>query len=113
MHELSIVESFISVAIEHAEKENAERIVRINLVVGEMTGVVKEAVEFYFSFLAKDTLASHAEIDFKQVKTRLRCRDCGELFNPDNMNYLCPKCGSEKVDIVGGRELYVESIEIE
>ncbi|MBN2240154.1 MAG: hydrogenase maturation nickel metallochaperone HypA [Dehalococcoidales bacterium] len=112
MHELSIVESFLQVAIEHAEKEKAERIIKINIVVGEMTGVVREAVDFYFNFLSRDTIASQATIDFKHIRTRLRCRDCGELFHPENMNYRCPKCDCRQVDIVGGRELYVESIEI-
>ena len=113
MHELSIVESFIQVAIDHAKKADAERIIRINLTVGELTGVVEEAVQFYFNFLSKDTIASSAVIDFNVKKARLRCRDCGEMFYPGESNYRCPKCDSQHADIIAGKELYVESIEVE
>jgi hydrogenase nickel incorporation protein HypA/HybF len=112
MHELSIVESMLKVALEFAEKAKAERIVKINLVVGELSGVVKESAEFYFTFLSKDTIASRATINFNQVKTRLRCRNCGELFYPEFV-YRCPKCSDKAVDIIAGRELFVESLEVE
>lgn len=113
MHELSVVEAFLKVAIEHAEKEKAEKIVKINIVVGELSGVVDDSVDFYFTFLSKNTIASEAVIDFTSIKTSLKCRECGELFHPEKNNYACPKCTCQQVDIVGGRELYVESIEIE
>ena len=113
MHEMSIVESFLNVAVEHGKKAGAEKIVRINLVIGDMTGVVRESVEFYFNFLSRNTLASEAEIGFTEAKTRLRCRECETLFYPDRGNYRCPVCDTPNVDIIAGKELYVESIEIQ
>lgn len=113
MHELSIVESFLKVAIDHAEKAEAEKIVRINIVVGELSGVVEDSVDFYFNFLSKNSIASEAEINFTQIKTLLRCRNCGEQFYPERDSYQCPKCDDPQVDIIAGRELYVDSIEVE
>ena len=57
MHEQSIVESLLALVIENAEKAKANKILRIYLVVGELSGVVEEAVDFYFSFLTRDTFA--------------------------------------------------------
>jgi hydrogenase nickel incorporation protein HypA/HybF len=113
MHELSIVESLLTVALEHAERAEAEKILKINLVVGDLSGVVRESVEFYFTFLSKDTIASQAVINFNRITTRLRCRKCGEMFTPDNHSYLCPACGDRQVDVIAGRELYIESLEVE
>lgn len=113
MHEMSIVESFLQVALEHGEKAGASKIVSINLVIGELTGVVQESVEFYFRFLSKETIAAGAVIHFNQVNTRLRCRNCDTLFYPEKHNYRCPSCNEQRVDIVAGKELHVESIEIE
>lgn len=113
MHEMSIVESFLQVALEHAEKAKAEKIVRINLVIGELTGVVQESVEFYFRFLSKETIASQAVINFNQVNTRLHCRNCDVLFYPEKHDYRCPSCHEQRVDIIAGKELHIESIEIE
>ena len=60
MHEQSIVESLLSVVLKSAEQNQAERIVAINLVVGDLSGVVEDAVNFYFNFLARETIAAGA-----------------------------------------------------
>ncbi len=113
MHEFSIVESLLALVLEHAEKAEAERVVSVNLVVGELSGVVQEAVEFYWNFLTKETIASQSELIFKHVPAQLRCRKCGEVFYSSEHGYVCPKCGDRQVDIVAGRELYIESLEVE
>jgi hydrogenase nickel incorporation protein HypA/HybF len=46
MHEQSIVESLLSLALKNAEQNQAKRIVGINVVVGELSGVVEDAVDF-------------------------------------------------------------------
>ena len=83
MHEQSIVESLLSVALENAQRANAIRIVRINLVVGDYAGIVEDAVNFYFSFLSKNTIAADAEIAFTRVPAKLRCRACEHIFSPE------------------------------
>ena len=112
MHEQSIVASLLSMALEDAKKNNARRIVRIKLVVGELTGVEKDAVTFYFGFMAKDTLANGASLEFYYTKAQLRCRDCDIIFPRDTLKFNCPECNKKAVEIVGGRELYIESMEI-
>ena len=52
MHEYSITESVLTMAIEKAKEANASRITRINLVVGDLSGVVGECVRFYFDFIS-------------------------------------------------------------
>jgi hydrogenase nickel incorporation protein HypA/HybF len=113
MHEQSIVQSLLALALENAEREKAARIVKINLVVGELSGVVDESVEFYFNFLRKDTLAAEAVLVFKRVPARLRCRKCKIEFTAENMDFRCPQCKEPQVEIIGGRELYIESLEVE
>jgi hydrogenase nickel incorporation protein HypA/HybF len=113
MHEQSIVESLLTLALENAQKANARRIVSINLVVGNYTGVVEDAVNFYFAFLSKDTIAAGARINYTHVPGQLRCRDCDVLFPLQKDDYQCPKCEGRRVEIVGGRELYIENMEVE
>ena len=112
MHEQSIVASLLSMALEDAEKNSARRIVSIKLVVGELTGVEKDAVVFYFGFMAKNTIASGASLEFDYTKAQLRCRDCDIIFPREQLEFNCPECGKKAVEIVGGRELYIESMEI-
>ncbi len=113
MHEQSIVESLLTLALENAEKAAARKILCIHVVVGDYTGVVEDAVNFYFGFLSKDTIAAGATIKYTHVPGQLRCRDCDLLFPIQNHDYRCPSCAGTRVEIVGGRELYIENMEVE
>lgn len=113
MHEQSIVESLLALALENAEKAKASKIRRIYLVVGELSGVVEEAVDFYFSFLSKDTIAAGASIFYVRTPARLRCRNCDNVFSPERLDFHCPECKEQQVEIIGGRELYIDSMEVE
>jgi len=113
MHEQSIVESLLALALENAERANAIRILKINLVVGEYSGVVEEAVDFYFSFLSRNTIAAEASIAYRHVPAQLRCRRCETIFTPEKNNLHCPECNEQQVDIIAGRELYIDSLEVE
>jgi hydrogenase nickel incorporation protein HypA/HybF len=113
MHEQSIVASLLNLALKNAEKANARKIFSISLVVGDYTGVVEDAVNFYFGFLSKNTIAAGAKINYTHVPGQLRCRDCDLLFPLEKNEYHCPKCAGKRVEIVGGRELYIENMEVE
>ena len=113
MHEYSITESVLNLAVEKANEANAEKITRINLVVGELSGVVDECVRFYFEHISKDTKADGAELCFETVPTKLRCRKCEKDFSPVGMEWLCPDCQEPSIEITSGRECYMESIEVE
>jgi hydrogenase nickel incorporation protein HypA/HybF len=113
MHEYSITESILSMALEKAEAAGADRITRINLVVGDLSGVVSECVQFYFDFLSKDTIAGGAQLNFTTKSTLLRCRQCGKEFSPRELDWSCPDCRERGMEIISGRECYMESIEVE
>ena len=113
MHEQGIVESLLALALENAEKAHATKIVRIHLVVGELSGVLEEAVDFYFSFLSRGTIAAEARIFYMHIPAQLRCRNCDTIFLPEKLNLNCPKCHEQQVEIVAGRELYIDSMEVE
>ena len=113
MHEASITESLLSLALEKASEAKAGKITRINLVVGELAGVVSECVQFYFDAISRNTLADGAVLSFETKPTRIRCRNCEKEFTPVNHDWACPDCHEISVEIVSGRECYMESIEVE
>jgi hydrogenase nickel incorporation protein HypA/HybF len=113
MHEQSIVESLLSIALDSAEKAKATKIVKINVVIGDLSNAVDESMNFYFSFVKKNTIAAEAELSFTHKPAVLLCRKCDLSFTAEKMDFRCPKCQEPQVEIVGGRELYVESIEAE
>jgi hydrogenase nickel incorporation protein HypA/HybF len=113
MHEFSVTESLLALALEKAGQANAARITRINLVLGEMSGVVGECVQFYFDALSRETIAAGAQLAFEARPTKLRCHRCQQEFPPQNHDWTCPACREMAFEIVSGRECYMESIEVE
>ena len=113
MHEQSIVESLLRLALDSARKADARKIISIHLVVGDYTGIEEDAVNFYFGFLSKNTIAAGAGIRYTRVPAQLRCRDCDILFPMQKRDYRCPECEGRRVEIVGGRELYIENMKVE
>ena len=112
MHELSITKSMLDLVLDQAQKNGAEKVQGINLVIGEMSGVVDDCVRFYFDFLSKGTIAEGAHISVKIVPVQARCRECGKQFKFNGLDWLCPNCGTTQINIVEGKELYLESIEV-
>jgi len=113
MHEMAIAQSILDIVINAAEKEGAKKITQINVVAGELRGIVPLQLNFCFDFLAKDTVAEGAYVNVEVTPIQARCRQCEETFVVDNYEYICPKCGSRDVQTVGGVELLVRDIEVD
>ena len=113
MHELGITENIVSIALAKAGEAQASRISQINVVIGEMSGFVADCIQFYFDSLSRDTIAQGAVLHFELVPAQLRCRNCSTVFSPQDTIWSCPECHGQSVEISKGRELYMESIEVE
>lgn len=113
MHELSITQSMLEVVLEHAQRAGAKGVVRIDLQIGEMSGVVDESMQFYFDFISRDTLAEGARLVIHHIPARFSCQSCSTEFEPDERNWLCPNCGATGGRVVAGQEMVVESIEVD
>jgi hydrogenase nickel incorporation protein HypA/HybF len=113
MHELSIMQSALELALEQAEQAGAQRICSIRLRVGALSGVVPEALGFAFEVLTAGTTAQGAKLMIEEVPARFWCTTCFEEFEPKELFSDCPRCGNPSGDLRGGRELEVASIEIE
>jgi len=113
MHELSITENLLEIALRHARQAQATRIVRLNLVIGELSNVIGESVQFYWDIVSKETIAAGAELHFEHVPATLRCLNCGHVFPLDGGDFACPRCAQTSVVPAGGDEFRLESIEVE
>jgi len=113
MHELGVTENIVNISLTKAGEAQAKKVIRINLVVGELSGFVPDCIQFYFDFLSKDTIAQGAVLHFESVPAQLRCRNCSMIFQPQDTLWSCPECGGQSVEIFTGRELYIESMEVE
>jgi len=113
MHELSVTESVLRIVLNHAQQAGAQRVVHVNLVLGELSSIISDSVQFYWDLVAEGTEAEGAELHFRQIQAELRCMACGTTFPLKSDNWLCPQCGSAQVGVVTGDQFLVESIEVE
>ena len=113
VHELAVTQRVLEIALEKATTANATRVTGINLVIGEMSSVVDDCVQFYFDFLSEDSIASGATLSFERIPMQLRCRHCEHSFTPDKPPWCCPRCNQWDVEILAGQEFYLDSIEVE
>ena len=113
MHELPVTESILEVAVEAAKNAGARRITSISLVVGDLSSVVDDSVQFYFDILSKGTLAEGATLVFQRQHARARCSECGHEFEVSPpLPPCCPKCDRVSLQVTGGRDFFLESIEV-
>lgn len=114
MHELSVTQSILNIVVEAANGAGSKRVTAIDVLVGELTGFVTDSIQFYFDLLSKDTVVEGALLRFRREQANATCQACGHVFHPEvPFLPLCPACGSSGVRLSGGRELRVESIEVE
>ncbi len=113
MHELSIMQAAMDLALRRAQEANASRVHLIRLRVGQLSGVVPDALQFAFEALSSGTLAHGAKLDIEHVPARFWCGACQREFVADDMIGECPDCHGLSADVRSGRELELASMEIE
>ncbi len=113
MHELGITESLLSLALEEATQAQAQRITKIEVVIGQDSGASEESIEFYFDLLTPGTIAEGATLSFERVATRFRCPHCQRPLSPAEVSGGCPDCGEHHLELTTGKELYLKSIDVE
>jgi hydrogenase nickel incorporation protein HypA/HybF len=113
MHELSLAMSVVDEVGQILVREKAERVLRLSLSIGELSGVEREPFEFCFPLAAQDTPLEHAQLSIETVKTTVLCGDCGKKSNPNFPLLACAQCDSSNVKIVAGQDFLITSLEVE
>jgi hydrogenase nickel incorporation protein HypA/HybF len=113
MHELSIMESALDLALDEAAKAGGTQVHVIKMRIGVLSGVVPEALEFAFGALTQGTAAEGARLDIEAVPARFWCAACSRQFEVPDLVGECPDCGQPSSDLRTGREMELASLEIE
>ncbi len=114
MHELSIVEALIDQVGEELSRAGQRgRVLRLELHIGRLSGVHPEAVRFAFGLLRSGTVVENAELAIEESKAVCQCHACNARSEIDDLVFECPRCDSPEITIEGGRDMVLQSIEIE
>ena len=106
MHELAIAESVIEQVV---ARFGETPVAIVCLEIGELSGVVPDAIRFCFDLATEGTPVAGATLEIVEVAGWCSCRACGAEFHPADRLLLCG-CGSADVAIVAGEELRIRSV---
>ncbi|MFD8087834.1 hydrogenase maturation nickel metallochaperone HypA [Kitasatospora sp. NPDC059722] len=112
MHEMSIAAAVVEQVDEAAREHGAAGVARVRLQVGELAGVVPEALDFCFELACAGTLVAGAVLDTEAVAARARCTPCEvewAVGMPPDLG--CPSCSGGGVELLCGRELQILGVE--
>lgn len=128
MHEWALAEGIISSASRIAEDEKLDRIIQVNIMVGELQQIEHDVLLFALEQL-RSPLLKDTEFVLETIHAKLKCRICNEEWthNPEMIEesiseaihfvpemahvYIkCPKCGSPDFKILEGRGVWLASI---
>ncbi|WP_071394714.1 hydrogenase maturation nickel metallochaperone HypA [Bacillus tuaregi] len=113
MHELAMVRSIYEVINEKVTEYGVKRVKQVKLIVGELTGIEESIMKSCFEIYVQRTPAEGANLIIEYVPIRVMCRDCSHEFETSIPFSDCPHCGTKKFHILSGKELYIESMEVE
>ena len=112
MHEMSIAQSVLDIVKDEMARHGVQKLQAINLVVGKLAAVVPEHLDFCFGFLIDNTELEGTILRIREVPLTYRCRSCQKEFTSEEMTFSCQFCKEENPDMIGGREMTIENIEV-
>lgn len=114
MHELSLVMTLIEqVDAEVRRSGEAGHVARVTLRVGRLSGVNADAMRFAFDAVKPGSVVRDATLEINPEPAQVVCRDCGAVSPFDEWRPYCPECSSRSISVTGGRDLLLESIEVD
>lgn len=112
MHELSVALGIVKIAEEETRKAGADKVEKIELEVGRLSGVELDALEFVWPIAVQDTLLEGAQREIYHVEGRGICLDCNREYVLNQLYDSCPDCNSNLKNITKGKELRVLALEV-
>ena len=113
MHEMSIAEGILGIALDYAKQNDAKVVHEVGLILGEMAGVEMESLTFSWRLITKGTPAEDAVLKVRHTPLVGKCSKCGKEFHIEHYNFWCPERKDGVLKTISGRELQVEYLEVD
>jgi len=113
MHELGIATSILECVEAEAKRHPDGRITKVGVKIGELAGVDRDALQFGFEVLVKDTQWEPLVLDLEYIPRMQRCSKCAYEFHMTDFDPRCPLCGEFCTECIGGEELDIAYMEVD
>jgi len=112
MHEYSVVQALLNQCEEHAIENKATKVTKVICKIGVMSGIEIHLLQTAFDTFKEKTMCESAELVLNPQKLKLECKECGNVFEVDEVRYFCMKCESLRVKVLDGEDMYLMSLEM-
>ena len=112
MHEYSVVQALLNQCEEVAAQNDATKVTKVITKIGVMSGIETHLLQTAFDTFKEGTICAEAEFIQNVQKLKLECKECGHVFEIDEVRYFCVKCESLRVKVLDGEDMYLMSLEM-
>jgi len=113
MHELSIAQNIIDTVVASVKNKKISKIKKIYISLGVLSGVEKDSLLFNFNLIPKDKLFEKTKLLIKENVLVVYCPKCKiKTIIKNSFVLRCSLCGNLTSEIIEGKELRIDKIEI-
>jgi hydrogenase nickel incorporation protein HypA/HybF len=112
VHELSLAQAIWRQVVGEMERRPQYRLTALSVVVGAFSGADPESLGFAMRLMVEESTWPGAETRIRTEPVALKCRTCGRAYETETLDLACPGCGGYDVEVTGGRDLRLESLEV-
>mgnify|MGYP000976309152 CR=1 FL=1 len=113
MHELSLAQSIIGIVENNVPLEKQNKIQKVQLQIGVLSGIEIDALNFSYDILKEDTEFSKSILEIEMISGEGSCNECLHTFEYNSYGTACPHCGSYNINILSGREMKIKGIALD
>ncbi len=110
MHELGLTRNIVAIVGERAQ---GQKVLRVRLEVGSLSGMLPESIRFCFDICSKGTALDGAMLEIVEIAGRGSCSSCGAEPVMAAPLGRCPVCRAPSLRMVAGSELNIKEMETE
>ncbi|MGI6548502.1 MAG: hydrogenase maturation nickel metallochaperone HypA [Syntrophomonadales bacterium] len=113
MHEFALIQSVLEMVKDSAVQNRIKKVNRVKLVVGKFSMALPDSLHFAFDAIkATEDLFQNANLEIEEREIIGSCQQCQQAFQMhDRYCFVCPSCNSTGIEIIQGRELYLDYYE--
>ncbi|MFF9456369.1 MULTISPECIES: hydrogenase maturation nickel metallochaperone HypA/HybF [Streptomyces] len=111
MHEMSVALAVVDQVERAATSRGAHGVRHVRVDIGELAGVVPDALGFCFELACAGTVLEGCELLTRPIPGRASCEPCGRTWEtgmpPD---LVCADCRGAATELLAGRELTITEV---
>lgn len=114
MHEMALMGDILNIVLEDAEKRDIKKLKKIELIVGELSNALPDALQMAFLIYKEqnpELFLQDAELAIQHEEAISECVFCHTKYKPDLKISLCPKCNMPSGKLISGETFQVLSYE--